>query len=208
MANNETEHGFELVFDNRKLIVAFAVLIAVCGCFFVVGYREGKRQGLQEGGQTTTESPSKAASDRVQVLTEKPEHPSPETKSPKPDSADQPLDWYKQVSSRAAEPAAISAEPTPKAAAPAPAIAPSEKAKPHSEPVTYSLQVGAFSQKEALEATARSLKEKGFDYRIEPPQAEGQLYHLMVGKFRTRAEAAATKLRLQKDGFSSFVKTN
>ena len=208
MVNNEAESGFELVFDNRKLIVAFAVLIIICGCFFILGYRMGKYQGLQEVSQTATESQFKAASDKVQVPTEKPEHPASETKSAKPDSADQQLDWYKHVSSRAAEPAAISEEPTPKAAAPAPAISPSEKSKPQSESVTYSLQVGAFSQKAALDATARSLKEKGFDYQIEPPQAEGQLYHLMVGKFRTRAEAAATKLRLQKNGFSSFIKTN
>jgi cell division protein FtsN len=208
MVNNEAESGFELVFDNRKLIVAFAVLIIICGCFFILGYRMGKHQGFQAGSQIAAESQSNAASDKLQIPTDNPAHSDSGPNSPKPDSADQQLDWYKQVSRRAAEPVAISAEPAPKAAAPAPAISPSEKPKPHSESVTYSLQVGAFSQKAALDATARSLKEKGFDYQIEPPQAEGQLYHVMVGKFRTRAEAAATKLRLQKNGFSAFIKTN
>jgi len=59
-----------------------------------------------------------------------------------------------------------------------------------------------------LDASAKLLRDKGFDYRIEPPQEEGQLYRLLVGKYRTRPEATAMKLRLQKNGFSPFIKTN
>ena len=45
MIENETESGFELVLDNRRLIGAFVVFIVICGCFFVLGYATGKRQG-------------------------------------------------------------------------------------------------------------------------------------------------------------------
>ncbi len=201
MTNNEDGSGFELVLDNRKLIVAFLVLFAFCGGFFIEGYRFGTHHGIQEGSQPAAESQFKTASDKAQVQTDKLAHPDAGPKSAKPDSADQPLDWYKQVSSREAEPTAKVPAPVPEKPVP-------EKPKPHTESVTYSLQIGAFSQKAALDAAARSLQEKGFDYRIEPPEAEGQLYHLMVGKFHTRAEAAATKLRLQKKGFSAFIKSN
>jgi len=209
MMNDESESGFELVFDNRKLIVAFAVLIAICACCYVLGFREGKHQGLQEGSQAAAEPQSKLTSERAQVQSDsdKPARLDSRPKSQKQDSADQHLDWYKNVNSREAEPATIPVEPSKRVPAPVPAKPAMEKPRPHPESVTYSLQVGAFSQKAALDAAAHSLQAKGFAYRIEPPQAGGQLYHLLVGKFHTRAEAAAIKLRLQKDGFSSFIKT-
>jgi cell division protein FtsN len=230
---NEAESGFELVLDNKKLIVAFAVLIAFFGCFFVLGFIEGKRQGVQESAQNAAESPAKPHPETkpAQAVTPVPD----ETPKPK-DSSEQPLDWYKNVNSRNSEPAKISpaaAPVSPAPSIPAPAQKPASaehttaapehaaatrptpvpppsqpKPKVNPEPETYSVQVGAFSQKKALDATAQSLKEKGFDCRIESPQAEGQLYRILVGKFHTRAEAAAMKLRLQKNGFSSFIKTN
>jgi cell division protein FtsN len=33
-----TDDGRELVLDNRKLIIIFLGLLAICGCFFIVGY--------------------------------------------------------------------------------------------------------------------------------------------------------------------------
>jgi cell division protein FtsN len=87
---------------------------------------------------------------------------------------------------------------------------PREKPKPpvSGEPVAYSVQVGAFRQREELETRAQMLREKGFDCRIEAPAEPGQYFLLKVGSFRTRAEAAAMQLRLKKEGFSSFIKTN
>ena len=41
--------GTELILDNRKLILAFGALAVVCGAFFVLGFIEGKRQGIQLG---------------------------------------------------------------------------------------------------------------------------------------------------------------
>jgi cell division protein FtsN len=231
---NEAESGFELVLDNKKLIVAFAVLIAFFGCFFVLGFIEGKRQGTQESAQTAAESQAKSHPETKPAQAVAPAQD--ETAKPK-DSSDQTLDWYKNVNSRESEPAKIPpaaapAQPSPSVPVPAskpasaehttaiperaaatratPVPPPSQppKTKANAEPVTYCVQVGAFSQKKALDATALSLREKGFDCRIESPQTDGQLYRILVGKFHTRAEAAAMKLRLQKSGFSSFIKTN
>jgi cell division protein FtsN len=211
---NEAESGLELVLDNRKLIIVFGLLIAVCVCAFVLGFIEGKRQGFQEGSQAAGESLPKAISETTLAETAKPAQANEETASPKPDPADQPLDWYKNISRRggASEPGQPAAEPkVPAASSPIPAPVPAAKPKPKAtaEPVvTYSVQVGAFKEKRQLDVRAQMLREKGFDARTESPQAPGDLYLLKVGKFRSRAEAVAAQLRLKKIGFASFIKTN
>jgi cell division septation protein DedD len=214
MTNHDAESGFEVVLDNRKLLVVFAVLIIFCGCFFVLGFHLGKRQ-IQDGTQTAAEPQQKLNTETTQAKVGKPSvSTDEETKTVKPAASEQKLDWYKAVSSRETAPAAIppptAAKPAVKKPEPEHTALPADKSKPRPNvnAVSYSLQVGAFSQKRALDATAQSLREKGFECRIEPPQAEGQLYHLMVGKFATRADAAEMKLKLQKSGFSSFIKTN
>ena len=65
MMDQHSDSGYELVLDNRRLIIAFAVLILFCGCFFVVGFMEGKRQGFQAGSQTAAESAVKPVADEV-----------------------------------------------------------------------------------------------------------------------------------------------
>jgi cell division protein FtsN len=209
MANHEAESGFELVLDNRKLIIVFAVLIIFCGCFFVLGFHLGKRQvTAAEPQQKPNIESRQAKADKPSVSTDE------ETKTVKPPASEQKLDWYKAVSSRETAPAAIppstAAGPAAKKPEPEPTPAPADKPKPKAtvNAVSYSLQVGAFSQKQALDDYAKSLREKGFECRIEPPQAEGKLYLLMVGTFVTRADAAAMKLKLQKSGFSSFIKAS
>jgi|WetSurSiteA1Bulk_404760.scaffolds.fasta_scaffold04568_5 cell division protein FtsN len=213
MENREAESGLELVLDNRKLVIAFSLLIAICGCFFVVGFIEGKRQGVQEGSQTTNESLAKKVPDAVPPQIETTAPSKEELKSPPQDAADQPLDWYKNINRRGKEPVAIpstaASDSASKSPAPASATVSTEKPKPpvSAEPATYSVQVGAFRQREDLETWAQKLREKGFDCRIEPPAEPGQFYLLKVGNFRTRAEASAMQLRLKKEGFASFIKT-
>jgi cell division protein FtsN len=211
---NEAESGLELVLDNRKLIIVFGLLIAICVCAFVLGFIEGKRQGFQEGSQASGESLPKAMSETTLAETAKPAQENEETASPKPDPADQPLDWYKNISRRGgtSEPAQPAAEPrAPAASSPMPAPVTAAKPKPKATAervVTYSVQVGAFKEKRQLDVRAQMLREKGFDVRTESPQVPGDLYLLKVGKFRSRAEAVAAQLRLKKIGFASFIKTN
>jgi len=215
MANNEVESGLELVLDNRKLIIAFALLVALCGCFFVVGFIEGKRQGFQEGNQTATETAPRTAPEAAQPATENP--PKDETRPAAQETANQPLDWYKNVNSKEEQPAALASTPAtaePVVAAkkqppPEPVVhAEKHKAPASPEAGTYSVQVGAFNQKREMESRAKLLKEKGFDSRMESPSEPGQFFLLKVGKFKTRAEAAAMRLRLQREGIASFIKIN
>jgi cell division protein FtsN len=213
MENREAESGLELVLDNRKLIIAFSLLIAICGCFFVVGFIEGKRQGVQEGSQTANEPLATKVPDAVPPQIDAPAPPKEEPKSPPQDAANQPLDWYKNINRRGEEPASLpstaASNSASKSPAPASATVSTEKPKsPLSAEPAYSVQVGAFRQREDLETWAQKLREKGFDCRIEPPAEPGQYYLLKVGNFRTRAEASAMQLRLKKEGFASFIKTN
>jgi cell division protein FtsN len=215
MTDQASEPGLEVVLDNRKLIIAFAVLIAVCGCFFVVGFIEGKRQGYQEGSQVAAESKTGANAGSMQTQKGEPA-PGPAVEPVKEDVNAQPLDWYKNVNRPEGEPEStprILPPPAVKKAAPAQTAAAAAKAKPEpkpavAEPVTYTVQVGAFRQKSESEVKARALRAKGFNCRIESPESPGELYLIKVGKFKSRADAVAMQLLLRKSGFNSFIKTN
>jgi cell division protein FtsN len=219
MTDREPEAGHELVLDNRKLIIAFAVLIAICGAFFVLGFMEGRRQGFQDGMQTALEtapgSPAPTAGTPGESA----------AAGPKEEIAESDLEWYRSVNRREGDPSiaprldpapgpAGKAEPEPKGeAAPrqaAPASPPARlpQARAASEGVTYSVQVGAFRARREAESAGRSLREKGFAGRIEVPDSPDGFYLVKVGRFGTRAEAAAMQLRLKSSGFKCFIKAN
>lgn len=214
MNEQNTEAGIEVNLDNRKIILAFVVFIAICGGFFVLGFIEGKRQGYQAGMQTAAEvgtmeesvTPSKQLAQAETVQDSEPAEGETE---------DQPLNWYKNVNRQEGDP-----EPPPRIAAktekkPEAASPPKSSSKPktetsslRSESTSYSVQVGAFVKQEEAETRGRELRSKGFDYRIESPVTPGQFYFVKVGKFNTRAEAVAMQIRLKESGFSCFIKTN
>jgi cell division protein FtsN len=227
MTDNSSDSGYELVLDNRRLIVFFVVLILICGCFFVVGFVEGKRQGYQSGSLAAAESAAKPDPEAAKELEHRAEGLNPESPLAKEDAEKQQLNWYKNVSGQEkkneitpppAEPVAAPGKEKAKPAAvptPVPQAATSgkEPVKPAvvsapEAPASYTVQVGAFRQRQQVESKAKLLKSKGFDCRIEVPQSSEDLYLLKVGRFKSRAEAADMQLRLKKNGFGSFIKTN
>lgn len=218
MNNRTAESGLEFVLDNRKLIIAFALLIAICGCFFIVGFIEGKRQGRQEGSRAAAETLPKASPTGGQERETKPADADKSTRPLNESSAEEQLGWYKSVNrqegSAPITPQRTESDLSKKATVSTPLPAePAVKPKPqvtiaHSTPNSYSVQVGAFRQRKEAEIKAQMLQSKGYDCRIEPPNPPGQLFLLKVGKFKTRAEAVAMQLRLKKSGFTSFIKAN
>jgi len=91
MENHAPDPGVQFVLDNRKLIILFAVLIAICGGFFFLGYVEGKRQGMQLGAQNVP--PIETAS----ALAESAKNSRPS--SPVADqSVKKDLNWYQDIS--------------------------------------------------------------------------------------------------------------
>jgi cell division protein FtsN len=218
MVENSSDPGYELVLDNRRLIVAFIVLILICGCFFVVGFVEGKRQGYQAGSQTAAET----AGGQVPDALKETESPAGDVADPgapavKEDAEKQQLNWYKNVSGQEQKNEIV---PPPAKPAPAAGKEPPRKDIPRQEPVKpaaapapaapsgYTVQAGAFRQRQQAEVKAKLLRSKGFDCRIEVPQSSEGLYLLKVGRFKSRADAVAMQLRLKQNGFSSFIKTN
>ncbi len=210
MERHSTQSGYDLVLDIRRLIIGFVILIVVCGAFFLLGFIEGKRQAvrasLSEPGTSvpavlpeppkTDKSPASAASGPGKTTEDKPQAQ---------------LDWYDTVSETSKT--RTSAEKTPAAASPtvrsaskqprASALSP----KPSTR-VTYSCQVGAFSQRKEAEIKLSSVKALGYSPFIEEPQSSKGYFLLKVGRFNTRAEAAEMQLRLKKDGIASFIKTS
>jgi cell division protein FtsN len=192
MTDNEMESGFELELDNRKLIIAFAVLILVIGCFFVWGYMIGKRQGQLAA---IADSGSAAGSVTDETLSPKAntDNSIAEGSSPETDEAQQNLDWYQSVNKKGEE----SAEDQQVRKSVSKSSAVSE---------TYSVQVGAFKESREAEDLARSLRSKGFESRVDPPGSSGQFYRVKIGRFSTRAEAVAMEQRLKNNGYDCFVK--
>jgi len=207
MEDDAAEKGLELVLDNRKLIIGFALLILVCGSFFVVGFVEGKRQSAQQEVVA-------AAEVGMPNSTEAGGHEqeggsasgNSDSDAPKEGSVQEQLDWYKSVNSKDQAKAAID---FPKERSePVTAAESTDTASASPSRLSYSVQVGAFRQREEAGKRARELQSKGYECRVESPHPPEQLYLLKVGMFASRAEAVALQLRLKKDGFSSFVKTN
>lgn len=217
MDRPSSDSGYELVLDNRRLIVAFAVLVLIFGCFFVLGFIEGKRQGFQAGAQIAAETGANPASTQEASVLQAPALGADAVmQAPKELPDEQPLGWYKNVSGKGEKP---EISPPPPASNPImeqaatrksafqPAVKSPTKAT-LSTPSSYSVQVGAFRQKKQADTKSEDLRSKGFDCRIEPPESDEGLYLLKVGRFKSRADAVAMQLRLKKNGFSSFIKTN
>ncbi len=197
MDHHAADAGAQFVLDNRKLIVGFALLIVLCGTFFVIGFMEGKRQGGQRAKEQLQASVSgeTAPADAGAAATGKPAKA--ESRPPAVKSGPEQLDWYKSVNkpeeSKPSEP------------------------QPHKKPVehraapprtSYTVQVGAFKARREAETKAAALKAAGYQYVIEPGGRDESLFLLKVGKFESRAEAVAMQLKLKKAGFSTFIKAN
>jgi cell division protein FtsN len=215
MDNHAIEPGLQFVLDNRKLIILFAILIGICGGFFVLGYVEGKRQGVQQATQNASPTPSAHISESEET------HDT--AKATGNESAKGDLDWYRNIgkggkkdaklSEQAAEPAAPAVKPKANTAGKTAAAEIKNKRQPDRAidtvaKISYSVQVGAFRQRKEAQVKAEALKAKGYKFAIEAPSAPSQLYLLKVGKFDSRADAVGMQLRLKKDGFTSFVKSN
>jgi len=215
MERYPAQPGYELVLDARRLIIACALVIFVCGVFFVLGFVEGKRQIL-EATLTERGTPSAAATEPAIPRTEQGTIPSPSaatgTDAAKPATDQQ--TWYDKVNApgRQARPQ-TQADATSKpisatAAAPArPGAGPTVAAAKPGGATFDSCQVGAFRQQKEAQTKADELKGRGYDPMVDPPASAGGLYLLKVGRYGTRAEAVAMQSRLKKAGYNCFIKT-
>ena len=94
------EPGFELELDNRKLIIAFAILILVIGCFFVWGYMVGKRQGMQLASTGASDSAPGSITDGTFSQGADTGSSVSEASSPGAEEVQQNLEWYQSVNKK------------------------------------------------------------------------------------------------------------
>jgi len=208
MTEREMDSGFELVLDNRKKILIFAVIIIVCGCFFVWGFMAGKRQGMQLSAIDGMGAAAVPGIENTAEPAAEGDEAAAEVSSLEEEDVQQDLDWYQSVSKKADEPVGIQPPRSSSPAEETSATASAPRSSVSSTAVAYSVQVGAFKGRPEAETHARNVRAKGFDSRVEPPETDGQLFLVKVGTYKTRAEAVAVQNRLKKSGFSCFVKTN
>jgi cell division protein FtsN len=221
------EPGTELVLDNRKLIIGFVLLAALCGACFVIGFMEGKRQAVQAKVEPMPPAaPSAGPSEGSATGAAKIPAKTTEDFPAKDRSIREQLDWYKNVQgvdTNAAKSvvktgAEASAPATPKTASLPPKTAPPPPEPKSSKPpapavavpaakISYSVQVGAFKQQKEAEASVAELKAKGFDAVIDPPRPDKQYFRVKVGKFESKADAIAMMEKLAKLGISCYVRT-
>jgi cell division protein FtsN len=208
MAQSSSDSGMELVLDNRRLVVAFVLLVFVCGIFFILGFIEGKRQGVAVAERSFRAQSASQAADPGKMKEEPRPLPAKALENPVARDSSAQLQWYDSVSKN---------EPPSATLIPPPAAKPPQKTEPDaaSPPpspaagaqLNYTVQIGAFHLREDAEKRGELLKGKGYSYVIEPPARAGDFFLVKVGKYKSRAEAQAIKLKLQKDGFNTFIKT-
>jgi cell division protein FtsN len=208
MAQSSSDSGMELVLDNRRLVVAFVLLVFVCGIFFILGFMEGKRQGVAVAERSFPAQPASQAADPGQRKQEPRPLPTKAPEGPVAHDSGAQLQWYDSVGKN--EPPSAKLIPPPAAKPPQktqPAAASPPPEPPTAAQLNYTVQIGAFHLREDAEKRGELLKEKGYSYVIEPPAKAGDFFLVKVGKYKSRAEAQAIKLKLQKDGFNTFIKT-
>lgn len=214
MDNRATDSGSEFVLDNRKLIIVFLLLLIICGTFFVIGFMEGKRQGLQARiDSTPLPPPSESIAETAAMQSSSQPVAEEEAEPAEAVAGREQLDWYKNVSQTSRPEARLSQPDEPAEAASPTSKRQVEGGSPErgnsetSSTAIYRVQVGAFKEERQAEVLSDALKAKGYSCEIEPPIPENELYRVKVGSFSSRAEAVATQLRLKKDGYSSFITT-
>jgi cell division protein FtsN len=195
MVEREAESGRELVLDNRKLLGIFLVFFAICGVFFVLGFREGKRQGIRQGEQIAAETARKASSADAQAPASKSAADASAIPS-KENAGEQQLNWMENVKRKEGEPEIVhqtTAGGTVEAVKDSALTTKAEKA-PIKEPKGEPAQ--APSKKSITETIAASKPQKPADV----PQASPIKYSVQVGAFhrKSEAESKAKALHAQK----------
>jgi cell division septation protein DedD len=204
MAKNQ-DGQLELVLENRQLLIAFFVVVALCGVFFSLGYIVGRNtfssvahvtQSASGAEPATRPSPMPPAA----YSSSPPPHPAPATAAPPDQSAPAAdLNFYQSAEEKT---------PDPKLLPPDSQNAPARPAaeKPVSpEPLGVLVQVSALTRREDANALVALLKEKGLPVLVTSSSGDS-LFHVVVGPLRNEKEAQGVKKALEDDGFRPIIK--
>jgi cell division protein FtsN len=181
MVDRDVESGRELVLDNRKLLGIFVVFIGICGVFFILGFKEGKRQGIQQGEQTATEIARKAYDAGAREPVSKAPAADVNVAPPTEAAEGQQLDWYQNVNRKDGAPAVVHPTTAEKTAGD---VKNAERAAKTMK-TTETEPAQAPSKKPVTETLITSKPQK----QADALPSNTALYSVQVGAFRMKSEA-------------------
>jgi len=191
---------YEMVLENRQVLVIFFVAAALCGVFFALGYMVGKNSGTAyTPPQQAVAQPADAkrgAPAAVETPAQTPAQPAAEPKKEEapPQEAAPPKTETEPPKSTAPEKKDTPPPPPPKTAA----------APPAAEGF-ITLQVAALSKREDAEAMVALLKRKNFPVSLVTNSPDN-LFRVQVGPYTSVKDAETVKTRLEQEGFKPIVK--
>lgn len=184
---NKGRH-YEMVLEDRQLLLIFFAVVALCAVFFTLGFFLGRSQG---------------AAQKVTVAAEKPQSTQPEG----PSASD--LSFYQRVEGKQPPETLPPTQTSPgvalPAAKPAPPPAPSATASSTPAAAPIYLQVAAVTEEPDAKRLAQELQKLGFPSVVRPPAGD-HFYRVQVGPFANAELAAAAQRRLEAQGFRGIVK--
>lgn len=199
---NAGDGQYEMVLENRHVMILFFVVVILCGVFFGLGYIVGKNAIAVQAAA--------AGENQVAGETKKsPLEPAAEKKPPPESTAD--LTFQKTLAEKNASPALEGAaatqqpvpeQPRPVERAPASPAAVPAPAQTHPDAGNVRLQVAASRNRTDADATAGLLRKKSFPVSVE--LQSDNLYHVLVTA--SVSDVEDLKTRLEKEGFKAFVK--
>lgn len=217
-------YELNLDLDGRKSMLVFFGFLAICGCFFVVGYimGHGTEQPLYANTSTaenftgndnsiseaynrineTVKEPVRSPSTLVEPKFVQPEIVNPSVAAVStniPPSPSEPVVSGAVTSAASIPPVAVD-KPEPRPEETSPSVKQAISGKD-----VYSVQVAAFRTLRDTGITTKRLEDRGFEYRIELPQTADDYYRLRIGIFATRAEANEMADRLKENGFETMI---
>lgn len=143
-------------------------------------------------GDTAEEAPKKEEQKEEKEEEQKEEQKSETSKAPSQKSPSAPTQNTQQQT-KPASPAPQTAQPAPQTAQPAP------------QKANYTVQIGAYSEKQNAENKVAKANAAGFSASIS---ASGGLYHVTIGTYSTEAEANNVASKAQAAGFNVIVLTD
>jgi len=136
--------------------------------------------------------------------------PSPKPSAEKADKASDKTPEKPKTADKDPEKPAAKATPAPRAT---PSAKPTTSPRPTTaaaKPVagTFTIQVGAFKDKETADSVVGRLKKKGFSAFVVPPEGDG-LFNVRVGAYPARADAERIQAKLRdEEKFKPFIVKN
>jgi cell division septation protein DedD len=219
------KHDTEVTLGPAMLLAILCGLLLLCGLFYTVGYRAGRRSALAgisvtqtSGGQTLTSMAGSALSKPPAkgLVPDTPPPSSQVVQTSRPATLDgspsgSALTSYAPVGGSAVAPSlpqVRSALPAPSnavqaASVPLPSGSQVQPAFGQGSPIIM-VQVAAVSHMEDANVLMSALRKRGYAVMARRGFADN-LIHVQIGPFATRAEATAMSQRLLGDGYNAEV---